>query len=150
MAKTNYTKVEEALAEGMHKMEVNRLLDIADQKGDTTKDQPKKLALKLDALHLQRLNTLNNELKDLQKKGKDPYAKLKIDPAEIKRLLKDPSALTPEEWAKVKTMNEQVAVFKAEIERKPLQNSDDDIVKQQRKKQITKRFNVNDKWIPLR
>jgi hypothetical protein len=160
MAKTNYTKVEEALAEGMRKIEVNRLLDIADERRQSPVATAGRVVMqdiknKVDTLHLKRLEALHRELKALEKGGHDPCGKLKIDKAEIKRFRKDPTALTPIEWEKVKTARDQLATFKAKIEKKRMETSDDDLVNQdlvnqQRKKQVTKRFNINEKWIPLR
>lgn len=149
MAKNNYTKVEEALAQGMLKIEVNRLLDIADKK-EGRQNPPSSKPESVRKIHLQRLETLNHELKALEKAGKNPYAKLNIQKDEIKKYLTDPSVLTLQDWEKVKKMKEDLAQLKAELERKTLENSDDDLVKQQRKKQHTKRFNINEKWIPLR
>jgi hypothetical protein len=156
MAKTNFTKVEEALAEGMRKIEVNKLLDIADEnavannkKSKSSKTPP---APKVDAIHMHRLNMINNELKTLEKIGKTPYQNLRIDKDEIKRFLKDPTVLTAEDWEKVALMKEQIAAYKVELEKNPdeKEKNDDDLINQQRKSQITKRFNINKKWIPLK
>jgi len=157
MAKTNYTKVEEALAEGMRKMEVNRLLNEADENAaatssryldpsETTKITP----IKVDAIHLQRLKRINLDLKALQKTGKDPYKDLKIDKAEIKRFINDPALLTLSDWEKVKTIKELIAVYKEKVAKKNKIATDDDLINGQVKDQKTKRFNINDKWIPLR
>lgn len=150
MAKTNYTKVEEALAEGMRKIEVNRLLDVADENAAANSKSKGPAKVKVDAIHLQRLATINHDLKLLQKLGTNPYATLKIDKEELQNFTKDPTALTQQDWEKVKIIKEQIAAFKTELDKKTPQNSDDDLVTQQRKKQITKRFNINEKWIPLR
>ena len=150
MAKTNYTKVEEALAEGMRKIEVNRLLDIADKNAAAHSGSTAPLQAKPDAIHLQRLTTINHDLNILRKLGADPYVKLNIDKEELKKFTKDPSAMSPEDWGKVKIIKEKIAAFKAELDKETPQSSDDVIVTQQRKKQNTKRFNINDKWIPLR
>ena len=147
MAKTNFTKVEEALTEGMRKIEVDRLLTIADEKEGKSlkKNEPT-----VSAIHLQRLKKIESELQFLEKHGKDPYGKLKIEKEEIKKFLSNPSALSSKDWEKVNLIKKLITDYKAELERKPAQSTDDDLVKLQRKKQITKRFNINEKWIPLR
>lgn len=157
MAKTNFTKVEEALAEGMRKIEVNRLLDIADETAAANNKKSKSVQktpppAKVDAIHLHRLNVINNELKTLEKLGKTPYQNLRIDKEEIKRFVKDPILLTAEDWEKVALIKEQITAYKIELEKKTdeKEKTDDDLVNQQRKSQVTKRFNINKKWIPLR
>lgn len=156
MAKTNYTKVEEALAEGMRKMEVNRLLSIADE-NKKPKRQPVVPAStpshsQVEAIHLKRLISVVKELKALHQLGKDPYTDLKIDPQEMEKFCKDPSALSEENWKKIKTIKEQIATYKSGMpsQASSPESANEDLIEQQRKKQITKRFNINDKWIPLR
>lgn len=160
MAKTNYTKVEEALAEGMRKMEVNRLLKAADKaKEDKSTDVQKPSSAptspakpEVDAVNLQRLKTVCRDLKALQKLGRNPYEELKINKEEIKKFIKDPSSLTPEEWQKVKEIKSKIAKYKEEKPQKTQEKGekDDDPLQEERKKQATKRFNVKDSWIPLR
>lgn len=162
MAKTNFTKVEEALSEGMRKIEVERLLIIADENtaanakksegelesGDPSEAKP--VVPKVDAAHLQRLTAINHELKALDKLGEQPYARLGIDKDEIKKFMKDPAALTHDDWEKVKSIKEQIATYKQERNVPGTPGTDDELIKQQRKSQKTKRFNINNKWIPLR
>lgn len=156
MAKTNYTKVEEALAEGMRKIEVDRLLKVADEK-----KKPKKPPAspstpspsKIEEIHLKRLIFVQKELKALQMQGKDPYKELKIDANEMEKFLNAPNALTSAEWEKVKEYKEKIINYTKQQSGEETQtesNVNQDFVEQQRKKQQTKRFNINDKWIPLR
>ncbi len=185
MPKTNFTKVEEALNEGMRKIEVDRLLIIADENAaanaaasaakpegeqveetqqsaegeqvenkqvESNEQAPKS---KVDAAHLQRLTAINHELKVLQKLGEQPYIRLGIDKEEIKKYLKDPVALTSADWEKVKVIKELIAAYKQERKNPGTgtpgtPGTDDDLIVEQRKSQITKRFNINKKWIPLR
>lgn len=148
MAKTNYTKVEEALTEGYRKMEVNKLLVAADEnaagKGKKKTDETKKI----DPLLLRRLTKIDQDLQFLEKNGKDPYGQLNIDKEEIQKFVKFPSTLIPQDWEKVKLIKEKIEEYKAALERKEA-ISDDELIKEQRKEQKTKRFNVNKKWIPL-
>ena len=150
MAKTNYTKVEESLAEGMRKIEVDKLLTIADE---NAAKKPKKTTAqtpKVDAANLHRLNWIHRELKVLQKAEKDPYIRLGISKEEVTKFLNDPLLLTPEDWEKTKSIKEKITNYKAELNKEATNASDDDLINRQRKNQTTKRFNVNDKWIPLR
>jgi hypothetical protein len=145
MAKTNFTKVEEALAEGMRKIEVNKLLKAADDNSEKPAVSETK---KIDPILLRRLTKIDQELQLLQKEGKNPYAQLQIDQEEIKRFLKDPTLLTDQDWEKIKELKQKIANFKAAWEGKE-DNSEDDFIEQQRKDQKSKRFNINKKWIPL-
>jgi len=150
MAKTNYTKVEEALAEGLRKMEVGRLLDIADEVSAAKKEPGKG---DKPALHPEQkllFAALQRDLKYLHKLEKDPFEKGKFDKKEIVKLLKDPTSITEADWQKLKEFKEHVTNFKAEIEKQGVQKTDEERVEDQRRKQITKRFNINDKWLPLR
>ena len=153
MGKTNYTKVEEALAEGLRKHEVDKLLSIADEnsgknpKPSGTPQETEKA--KVSTIHLQRLLKVDADLQTLEKKGKLPYARLKIDKEEIKKFVSNPADLTPNDWEKIKTIKEQIAAYQAELERRVARPTEEDFVKQQSKKQKSKRFNVNEKWIPL-
>lgn len=146
MAKTNYTKVEEALAEGMLKIEKGKLLNEADAaKGK----KPVETKSAIDPILLRRLTKIDQELKLLQKNGSNPYTELKIDQEEIKKFLNDPASLTEQDWEKVKELKGKIADYKATLEDKESTNSDDDLIENQRKDQKTKRFNINKKWIPL-
>lgn len=147
MSKTNFTKVEEALAEGMRKIEVDKLLTIAD--ANSGKSSPEKKS-KIDSIHLRRLVKVDEELKSLEKLGKNPYVRLRIAKEEMEKFLNDPANLTAKDWERLQAIIKQVTSYKSEIERKPLVSSDEDLIKQQQKKQAGKRFNVNEKWIPLR
>lgn len=146
MAKTNYTKVEEALAEGMLKMEVNKLLNEADE--NAAKREKSLEAKNVDPIILRRLAKIDKELQLLEKNGKNPYIKLQIDKEEIKRYLNEPSTLTPEDLEKIKQIKEKIADYKTALEYKE-KTSEDEFIENQRKDQKTKRFNVNKKWIPL-
>ena len=147
MTKTNYTKVEEALNEGLRKIEVNRLLEIADEVSDKHK---KTTEIALSHEQKQLLASIVHDLKSVQKIDKDPFAKLGIAKKELKKYLKKPSSLGPKEWELLKAFKEKIRTFKAELEKSAPKATDADVINQQRRKQTTKRFNVNDKWIPLR
>lgn len=163
MAKTNFTKVEEALNEGMRKIEVNRLLVVADENAAAAKksgeEQPEgaepgeakpAMASKVDPANVQRLTWVHSELKALDKLGEQPYVRLGIDKDEIKKFVKDSGALTEADWEKVKAFKEQILAYKKERNVPGAPENDDDLITQQRKSQKTKRFNINNKWIPLR
>lgn len=141
MAKANYTKVEGALNEGLLKIGVSRLLDITEAAILGYADQGRPLGQLLAALHY--------ELKALKHQGIDPYEKLGIDKKDLKRFSDNPDSLTPEDLQKIKQLKEKIEAFKKELEAKSPPASDEDVVNTERRKHINKRFNVNEKWLPL-
>jgi len=137
MAKTNYTRVEEALAEGLRKMEMNRLLIIADT---VSGKQPPSSHQE----HTQFLKMLHHDLRNLQKAGKDPFEKGNFDKDEILKYLKDPTSISEEGWKKIEDFKKHITILKGEKK-----EDDEKLIEEQRKSQKTKRFNIKDKWIPL-
>lgn len=144
MAKTNYTKVEDALTAGLQKISIDRLLELAD--AAEGKDSPTDEQTRLRG---QVLLALHTELQYLKSKGQHPYSKLNVDKKNLKKYLDDPALLTPEEWEKIKTIKKNLDAFKKSIAESLPQQSDDALIEEERKKQKNKRFNVNDKWLPL-
>ncbi len=145
MAKTNYTKVEEALDEGLRKMTVNRLLESTESAKDQVAD---KASTKPSGAQGQQIAAIQTELKHLQKQGQKPYEKLGINKKDIKRYIEHPEALTLEDWNNIKKLKEKIDAFKKELEKIP-HSSDEELIEQERHKHINKRFNVNEKWLPL-
>ncbi|MDP1835098.1 MAG: hypothetical protein Q8K75_04130 [Chlamydiales bacterium] len=144
MTKTNFTKVEEALAEGMRRIELDKL----NKEADTIQGKAPLTTEKQDQEKQRRL-ALKLALKWAWSKDKDFYTKQKIDRTEIKELL-EKAELNEEEWAKITETLKRVEAFKTELESKQGIKNDSDMIEKQRKKHVTKRFNVNDKWVPLK
>ena len=145
MSKTNYTKVEEALTEGLRKMEAERLLDLADEKSGKKKESNKP-----NSDQRQLLIWLLHELKQLHRIHPDVYEKLEISKKDLKKFSKDPSTVTPEEWEKLKGYREKVSAYRADAEKEAPEPKEDDLIERERKEQKTKRFNIKGNWIPLR
>ena len=150
MGKTDFTKVEEALAEGLRKMEVDKLLAIADENAEIKTDDKGKSGKKLTQAQSQLISILKFELKQMNLSYDEICGRLKIDKTQLKHLLKDTEALVAADWEQISKLKEKLAAIKEEEEKKGGKPSDEAIIEQQRKKQKTKRFNVNDKWLPLR
>ena len=161
MVKTNFTKVEEALVEGLRKITVKHLLDLADMASSLEK-RPKintleppaapetKEDLQLREARMQLITSLNRDLKALSKHDVNTYKELGFKRNDLKKFLEHPDALSPEEWDKIKSIKEQVSTFKKELMKTLPNSSDDDIVNAERKKHVNKRFNINEKWLPLK
>lgn len=149
MVKTNYTKVEEALDKGLRRLNVEHLLDQANANKETQKNSPAE-ASQLARTQSQLITTLKRELKNLQKKDTALYTKLGIPKKELKHMIENPQALTSEQWELIKQIKIKIENFKADLAKKIPQVSNEALVDQERQKHVTKRFNINDKWLPLK
>lgn len=145
MSKTNFSKVEKSLEEGMIKMKSQHLLKEAD--AYTAKEAKEKIPSKEECSAV--LNRIERDLKKLNKQDEKVYNKIGFHKIDLKKLLTNPSLLTPQDWKTIKEVKERIEKYKKELASKLPFESDDDLVEQQRTKHLTKRFNVNDKWIPL-
>lgn len=159
MPKTNFTKVEEVLEQGLRKYSVEHLLEQADEASSANSkprnptiaygesDKPQAPSLTRDQNQL--IHTLQREVKSLQKKGKGMYSKLGITKTDLKKMIDNPKELTQEEWDKIKQIREKIEKYKAELMKQLPQQSDDQIVESERKDHVNRRYNVNKKWLPL-
>jgi len=150
MAKTNFTKAEEAFDDGLRKASVNKLFEIVDENA-TLSDPEKALELAAKqgkipiAADRQLLSVLKHELHHLHKKGLDIYTQLNLDKKQFKQWCENPNSLTAAEWTRIKELKEKVDSLKKES-----QTPDDELIQSERNKHINKRFNVKDKWLPLK
>ncbi|MEI8364790.1 MAG: hypothetical protein WCF65_00060 [Parachlamydiaceae bacterium] len=148
MAKTNYTKVEEALEEGLRRMEAGRLLEIADE----TSQNIKKIGTSKTPLQNEQkllLTALRYDLKHLHKLGRDPFAKSSFHKDEVIEFLKHPDTISQEQWKKIEAFKKHVSDFKTALEHGTPESKNEELIEKQRKEQRNRRFNVNDKWLPL-
>lgn len=150
MKKADYTKVEQQLEEGLRKIKVRKLLRYADVSAAMGGSAAKELSVaQRQEIIKAFLKNLQVEVTDLKKKDASVFEKLEIDTAELKKYFENPSQLTGEDWEKVKTIRQKVAQYKKNL-RKQLGNpNDEEIIEKQRKKQKIRRFNINEKWVPL-
>lgn len=161
MSKTNFTKVEESLNEGIRKMEVRKLLKEADQaqaernasanvptsQSQNTAETTLNTQLTESRTHL--LTSLQKDLKNLHKEHPPFYTKLGVKSKDLKKFLENPSSISPQDWEKLKKIKNEIDNYKKELTKNLPQSSDEDLVNVARTKSINKRFNVNDKWLPL-
>jgi len=142
MTKTNFTKVEEALNEGLRKMTASHLLEMADSSAKTggVTSNPFQAAIK------RLIALLKHDLKQLEKQDPDFYQNLGLKKPGLKKLLSDPEHLTPEDWESIKQIKEKIDQYK----QKTPAPADEQIIQKERRKHINKRFNINEKWLPLK
>lgn len=146
MAKTNYSKVEDALNQELFKMNIQHLFDLADE------PLKKNVASNLtssDQARANALSALQRELKQLHKQDKLLYKKLHLDKAQLQDYFKNPSKISPQEWEKIKQVKDKLLAFKRELKEKLPKVSDEELIATQRIKHVNKRFNINERWLPL-
>lgn len=146
MSKTNFTKVEKAVEDGLQQIIVNHLLELADAASPPKDTHPSLSQQQRTAI----LQTLHRNLKQLNKSDAAAYKKLSPLKNELKRLLAISAEFTPEDWKKVKEIKDKVQQYKKDISKNLPTLSNDEIVEQERVKHINKRFNINEGWLPLK
>lgn len=143
MGKTNFTKVEASLDEGMRKMEVERLLVEADKASGKKTSIP---AEKLSKEHKKLIKDLQLNLLRLRAKDRRIFSKLKVKRSTVEKLLKEPSLLKEEDWKHLQLLFKKTEVFIKEMFPDAV---DDKLIEGEKTKHINKRFNVSEKWLPL-
>lgn len=149
MAKTNYTKVEEALIAGLNKMTMRHLLELADRAQAGTGPQAETDAFLIPEARRLVIASVRQDLKSLKRKDTKIYVKLGIAKEGVQKLLESTTNLTSEEWQKIKEIHLKIIEYKKEIARKIPQPTDEQLIEAERKKHINKRFNIKEKWLPL-
>lgn len=147
MSKTNYTKVEKVLDEGLLKITVEHLLEEADTVSPS-KAKPSKL-LPDQEKRIVVIQKMDQDLKKISKSDPSIYKKIGFTRRSLKAFLNHPELLKPEDWKKIKEVKERIEAYKRELAKKLPHNSDEEIVNDQRIKHINKRFNTQDSWLPL-
>lgn len=156
MAKTNFTKVEELLQDSIVKKQVENWGKMADIAQQVVRPEMRKLvekaSLAAEKVEIDK-KALVHALTRAKKDYKDPkfYEAIGISPEELDALLKNPKELKSEDWNRLQDIRSKVAAYKkSDIEQHIEKSGDDAIVNEERRKHINKRFNVRDKWLPLK
>jgi len=146
MVKQNYSRSEKAASEGMHAIQVNRLLELADaasgkKDSDKEKQGPARQLIKI----------IKQKLRWLHKGDPNIYKTLDIKISSIKKLeaksCGSSEPLDDEDIETLKTWIAQIAEYK---KKRPSTISDEKIVEAEYEKHLNKRHNVNERWLPLR
>lgn len=149
MAKTNFSKVEEALIAGLTKMKMRQLLELADKAQADTGAQAETDAILIPEARRMVIAALRQDLKALKRKDTKVYSKLGLQKEGLQKLLDNPASLTPEDWQKIKEIHQKVGEYKKDLLQQLPEVTDDQLVDSERKKHINKRYNINEKWLPL-
>lgn len=141
MVKINLGKVEGALSDTLHKMQVQELITLADQ---ASGKDPVQVAGK-ERLPIVLLFKI--ELKRLQRQDKPALKKLGLKKKNLEHLMSHPESLSAEDWADLLQAKNKVETYLKQLPQDS--ETDEDLVEKERHKHINKRFNVNDRWLPL-
>lgn len=156
MAKTNFTKVEELLEDAIIKKKVEKWGKMADIAQKVERPEMRKIVEKAgEAVEKAEIDkkALIHALVHAKKIYKDPkfYEALGITAEELDALLKNPKELKQEDWVRLQDIRVKLAAYKKkDVEQHANESGDDAIVTEERRKHINKRFNVRDKWLPLK
>src|SRR5690242_11489081 len=113
MGKTNFTKVEEVLDQGLRKYSVDHLLEMADEASGAQPGEKSKTS-SLTKEQRQLLKVLNRVLISFKKKEHPLYAELGMTRKELKKRVENASSLTSEEWEALAQLSAKIASYKAD------------------------------------
>ncbi len=155
MAKTNYTKVEEVLEKELRRQSIEKLFDDKAQshkqpaEGSPPAEKGGKSS-SLDKAQMSLISALKRDIKFLRaKQHATMYTKLGIKRNELKQKIENPADLTAEEWVLIQKIKTKIDLYKAELAAQMPEFEFSQQIEHERQKHINKRFNVNEKWLPL-
>lgn len=140
MPKTNFTKVEEALTEGIHKMNISKLLDEA--------DELKKGKKETNPLNL-RVASLRQDIKWLSKQNPSFYAEISLEKKKVRALLELKEPFSSEQATELEKLKEKIESYKAKLAPENTETENERLIEDEKKKQKNVRFNIKNKWLPL-
>ncbi len=142
MGRTNYTKVESILQEGILKMSVDNLLELADVAQKMGKPSEPKEKSPKNAIRL-----VEKELLWIYSKDPEVFKNLHLKKKKLKNIFDHPDQATKEDLAYVAEVKELLTKYKKE----KLPNlNDEDLVKHEQERHINKRYNTKETWLPLK
>lgn len=145
MAKTNFTKAELAFEEERRKQFREELLKEADRVSGKASDTNPQIELqqKIIAERKVLVKALQNDLKIIDEDVFDETIKFSKD--KLERLLKRGIDLTDDDYEILAKVKKRIEKYK-----NTAVDFDDKLIEDGRKKHINKRFNVREKWLPLK
>lgn len=156
MAKTNFSKVEDLLETSLEKMELDKLGKLADIAQSVERPEMRKIvekaALAATKSEIDKKALLHNIRRSL-KQFKEPqfFEYIGISEEELEALLKNTKELKSQDWMRLQGIRQKINEFKkAKEEKNAAQEGNEAIVEKERHKHLNKRFNVKEKWLPLK
>lgn len=152
MAKINFTKAENALADVLHKRMVEQLLELADSFSENSASsrpvEKDEISIKAKERSI-ILYALYCDLGRLYRLDRDFYKSLSFKKEPLEELMKNLVGISDDEWQKVLETKTLVDIQLKKISDLQAAQSDEDIINAQQKRSINQRFNVSKRWIPL-
>lgn len=143
MAKSNFSKVEKSLEDGLIKMTARHLKETS-----PSKNPKKEEKFKEDQI-VAELSSLKQDLMLIKKYDQNMYKNLGFSLKDLKKILSNPTALTHEHYQKICEIKVKVKDLKKEIRTQKKTEPNDTLIQKERIRHINKRFNVQEKWLPL-
>lgn len=139
MSKTNFTKVEGSLDKGLEKLKIEKIVsETRTQEGEKSSN-PKLYLIQSIKYDIETLLPIEPKL----------FEKIGIKKKELKAFLKQPEKLTDKDWKILQEIRLKFDEIKKELQKKIKAPTNEELIEAQREKHINKRFNTNDKWLPL-
>lgn len=152
--KQNFSKAEEALEKRLKQMEVdhlNKLADISQRVGKPElRNMIEKAALAANKTALER-KSIKHFVTEGLKKYKDPavFKAAGTTLEDAQKMVQQTEPLSSDQWKLLGKLREAMQNAKQQYLQAHPNINDEQIVEKERKKHINKRFNVNEKWLPL-
>ncbi len=149
MAKIDYSKSEKLLSDALLKMSVKQLLMLADKPGSfENPNDPNSLPSMQARVIL--LEFMDRDLASLSSVKGPHQEKIGISRPKLKKIIDRASEIKLDDWKKLKLVRSRILKYKKELWDQIPHLSDEELVDLGRKKSKNQRFNVKDKWLPLK
>jgi len=149
MAKIDYTKSEKLLSDALLKMSVKQLLMLADKPGSFVNPTDPNSLPSLQA-RIILLEFMDRDLTSLANVKGPHQEKIGLSRPKLKKIIDKASEIKLEDWKKLKIVRQRILKYKKELWEQIPHLSDEELVNLGRKKSKDQRFNVKDKWLPLK
>lgn len=155
MAKTNFTKVEEALAAGLRKMSIEELDKLAEISQNIGRPELRNLAEKAIVAAMKKgleKKAVVYVLRQGAKKytSNSFYQEFDLTHKQYVELLADIKSISEENWAKLQLVKMKLTMLREKELKANPDFQDEKIVEKNRKDQKNARFNVKKTWLPLK
>ncbi len=144
MAKTNFSKVEGAFDDGLNKIKIQSLYQKAEE---VVSPESALIRERRQQLH-QALVWMRYEIKSHSKKDKSFLEQVGIDPKVCELLNREEESLEESEWRLLLENHQKLELYLKEQKKK--EPSNEEILKAQKERNQKRRFNVSERWIPLK
>jgi hypothetical protein len=160
MRKVDFEKIEKDISDILRNMSVNDWLELAaisnlvggisfQPTEDQTIDNQQPKEPKKDSVVEKILSSINQQLEEISQSDPTFYESLNITANDRVRL-RNPTDMSSDDWQKLKEVREKMDLYHpSKKEEDPDAKENEKQIEKERKKHITKRFNVREAWLPL-